>query len=181
VIDPFVLGHLRENPLHAFAKAFATALEVSLLLGCVGINRGIGPNPSIQRLNFGIFVCILLLSAFAVSFLFLTVARYSEVLEMNQEIGVLRVLGASTGFMLELLYQDTLVIAILGTGAGIILTFAVQWFVSVEFSGYLTLKPAYDCWPISLAVSLIGPFSGAALALPRSTKQGIKEALSAEE
>ena len=181
MIDPFVLGHLRENPLHASAKAFATALEVSLLLACVGINRGIGPNPSIQRLNFGIFVCILLLFAFAVSFLFLTVARYSEVLEMNQEIGVLRVLGASTGFMLELLYEDTLVIAILGTGAGIVFTFGVLWFVSVEFPEYLTLLTAYDWWAIALAVSLIGPFLGAALALPRATKQGMKEALSAEE
>jgi len=76
VIDPFVLGHLRENPLHASAKVFATALEISLLLACVGINRGIGPNPTIQRLNFGIFVSILLLFAFAVSFLFLTIARY---------------------------------------------------------------------------------------------------------
>jgi predicted lysophospholipase L1 biosynthesis ABC-type transport system permease subunit len=180
VISPFVRAHLRQNLLHSCVKIFAVTLEVCILLTWVGVRRGIGLNPSIQRLNFGIFVCVLLLFAFAVCSIFLSIGRYSEVLEMTQEIGVLRILGASTGFILNLLYQETMMVTIVGTGAGIAMTFGAQRFVAIVFARYLTLETAYDWWPIVAVISSVGPAVGAALALPRSMKQGVKDALSAE-
>jgi putative ABC transport system permease protein len=180
MISSIAREHLRQEPLHACVKIFATALEISILLSWVGIRRGIGPIPSIHRLNFGMFVGWLLMFAFAVSFLFVSIARYSEVLEMTQEIGVLRVLGATTGFLLDLLYQDTLVITVLGTVVGIAITFGVQWFVALLFPNLMTLETAFDWWPVAAVISATGPFAGAALALPRSIKHGVKEALSGE-
>jgi ABC-type antimicrobial peptide transport system permease subunit len=180
VISSLAREHLRQEPLHVCVKLFATALEISILLSWVGIHRGIGPTPSIQRLNFGMFVGWLLMFAFAVSFLFVSIARYSEVLEMAQEIGVLRVLGASGGFLLDVLYQDTLVITVLATIVGIAVTFGVQWFVALFFPGLMTLETAFDWWLIAAVISALGPFVGAALALPRSIKYGVKEALSGE-
>jgi putative ABC transport system permease protein len=145
------------------------------------IQRGIGLNPSIVRLNFGIYVSILLLFAFAVSLFFVTVSRYSEVLEMAQEIGILRVLGASEGYLLGLLCQETLLLTALGTIAGIMMTYGMKWFVGVEFSKYLTLETVYEWWPIAGAISAASSLSGAALALRRSIRNGVIQALSADE
>jgi ABC-type antimicrobial peptide transport system permease subunit len=181
VISPIVRENLRQNVLHTWVMVVATGLEVAIILTWVGIRHGMGLNPTIVRLNFGIFVSTLLLFAFAVSFLFVAIARYSEVLEMTQEIGVLRVLGASAGYILALLYQETLVVTTLGTIAGIALTYGAQWFVAIAFPGYLTLETVYEWWPIAAAISAVGPLSVATIALPQSVKRGVIEALSAEE
>jgi len=167
--------------LHTSVKVFAVSIEVTIILSWAGIQHGIGPNPSIVRLNFGIFVSILLMFAFAVSFLFLAIARYSEVLEMAQEIGILRVLGASVGCILGLLYQETLLVTTLGSIAGITMTYGAKWFVAIAFPEYLNLETVYKWWPMAAAISAAGPLSGAALALRQSVRHGIIQALSSEE
>jgi ABC-type antimicrobial peptide transport system permease subunit len=181
VISPIVRENLRQNVLHTWVKVFAISIEVTIILSWVGIRHGVGPNPSIVRLNFGIFVSTLLLFAFAVSFLFLAVARYSEVLEMAQEIGILRVLGTSAVYILGLLYQETLLVTTLGTIAGITMTYGAKWFVAIAFPRYLTLETVYKWWPMAAAISAAGPLSGAALALRQSLRRGVIQALQAEE
>jgi predicted lysophospholipase L1 biosynthesis ABC-type transport system permease subunit len=181
VISSIVRESVRQSLLHAWVKVLATSIEITIILSWVGIRRGVGLNPSIVRLNFGIFVSILLMFAFAVSFVFVAIARYSEVIEMTQDIGILRVLGASAGYILGILYQETLLVTILGTIAGIIMTYGAKWFVAVAFPEYLTLATMYTWWPMAAAISAAGPLSGAALALPQSVRQGVIQAISAEE
>ncbi len=181
MINSIVRENLRGNVLHTCAKVFAVSVEVTIVLSWAGIHHGIGSNPSAVRLNFGIYVSILLLFVFAVSFLFITIGRYSEVQEMTHEIGILRVLGASKGYILGLLYQETLLIALLGTIAGIIMTFGAKWLVAIAFPKYLTLDTVYKWWPIAGAISAAGPLSGATFALQGSVRRGLLHALSPEE
>jgi predicted lysophospholipase L1 biosynthesis ABC-type transport system permease subunit len=141
VINLIVRENLRRNLLHTCVKVLAMSIEVTIILSWAGIRHGIGLTPSIVRLNFGIYVSILLLFVFAFSFLFVAIARYSEVLEMAHEMGILRVLGASMGYILGLLVQETLLITLLGTIVGIMMTFGAKWFVAVVFPNlaiYLT-------------------------------------------
>lgn len=180
MISPIVRDNLRRNLLQTFANVAAMSIEVAIILSWVGIREGVRLNPTIVRLNFGLYVSWLLLFAFAISFLFVAIARYSEVSEMTQELGILRVLGASAGYILGLLYQETLLVTALGTIAGISMTFGAKWFVASEFSKYLTLKTVYTWWPIAAAISAAGPVFSAALALPKSVKRGVVEALSPE-
>jgi cell division protein FtsX len=181
LIDSLVQQNLRRNPLHTAAKVFAIGIEVTIILSCVGVYRGIGPNPSIVRLNFGIYVSILLLFVFAVSFLFVAIGRYSEVQEMTHKIGILRVLGASRIYILGLLYKETLLITLLGATAGIAMTFGVKWVVSIVFPDYLTLDIVYVGWPIAAAISAAGPLGGATFVLNGSVKRGLIHALLPEE
>lgn len=181
MINPIVRENLCHNVLQSSVKVLAISIQVTIILSWVGIQHGIGLNPTILRLNFGIFVCTLLLFAFAVSFLFVAIARYSEVLEMALEIGILRVLGASSVYILGLLYQETLLVTTLGTIAGIILTYVAKGLVAMAFQKYLTLEVVYRWWPIAAAISAAGPLSGAALALRQSVRQGVIQSLSAGE
>ena len=43
------------------------------------------------------------------------------------------------------------------------------------------LETMYTWWPMAAAISAAGPLSGAALALPQSVRQGVIQAISAEE
>jgi putative ABC transport system permease protein len=181
MIHSLVRENLRRNLLHTWAKVFAISIEVTIILSCAGIHHGIGASPSIARLNFGIYVSILLLFVFAVSFLFVAIGRYSEVQEMTHEIGILRVLGASKGYILGLLYQETLLITLLGTIAGIVMTFAAKWVVASEFPDFLTLDTVYAWWPIAGAISAAGPLLGATFALQGAIRRGLIHALSPEE
>jgi hypothetical protein len=181
VIHPLVRENLSRNVLHTSAKVFAIGIEVTIILSAVGIHHGIGASPSIARLNFGLYASILLLFVFAVSFLFVTIGRYSEVQEMTHEIGILSVLGASKGYILGLLYQETLVITLLGTVAGIVMTFVARWVAVIVFPDFLTLDTVYAWWPISGAISAAGPLLGASFALQGVVRRGLVHALSPED
>jgi ABC-type antimicrobial peptide transport system permease subunit len=181
VIDSIVRENLRRDLVHTSVKVLAMSMEVTIILSWAGIRHGIGSTPSIVRLNFGIYVSILLLFAFAVSYLFVAVAWYSEVLEMAHELGILRMLGASMGYILGFLVQETLLITLLATIVGIVLTFGAKWFVSIVFLNYLTLDILYKWWLIGGAISAAGPLAGEAFALRKSVRQGMIHALETEE
>ena len=180
MINRIVSENIRRNSLQTLAKVFAISIEVTIILTWAGIQHGMGPHPDPVRLNIGIYASVLLLFAFAVSFIFVTVARYSEVLEMSQEVGILSVLGASTGYILNLLFQETLVVTLLGTIAGIVMTYGAQGFIVYAFSDCLTLDMVYKWWPMAGAISAAGPLSGEIFALRRSVRLGVIQALSAE-
>jgi predicted lysophospholipase L1 biosynthesis ABC-type transport system permease subunit len=181
VVSPIVRENLRHNLAHTSAKILAIAIEVTIVLSLVGIRQGIGMHPSMSRLIVCTYASALLLFAFMVSFFFMTIGRYSEVSEMTREIGILRVLGASTGYLLKLLYQETLLLTVLGMIAGIIMTYGARWFVAKVFPKLLTLETVYAWWPIAGAISAAGPLFGAAMALRGAVRQGVVEALGAEE
>lgn len=181
MINPIARERLRRNLLQTSVKVLAIGIEVTIILSWAGIHHGIGPNPSVIRLIFAFYVSILLLFALLVSFLLVAIGRYSEVLEMNQEIGILRVLGASGGYILGLLYQETLLVTVLGTIAGIIMTFGAKWFVAIAFPKFMTLDTMYKWWPIAGAISASGSLLGTSFALTRSVTQGLIHALSPEE
>ena len=181
MISAIARKNLLRNMLQTSVKVLGISMEVTIILSFVGIQRGMGLNPTIVRLNFGIYVSVLLLFAFAVSFIFVAIGRYVEVIEMTQEIGILRILGASMVYLLGILYQETFLVTILGTTAGIIMTYGAEWVVATAFSDYLTLETAYRWWPIAGAISAVGPLLGAAFALRKSVTQGVLQALSPEE
>ena len=180
VISTIVRENLLRNVHQTSVKVLGTSIEVTIILSLVGIQRGMGLNPTIMRLNFGIYVSILLMFALVVSFLFVGFGRYVEVLEMTQEIGILRILGASMGYLLGLLCQEIFLVAIAGTIAGIIMTYGAAWVVAIAFSDYLVLETVYRWWPIAGTISAVGPFLGAAFALRKSVTQGVLQALSPE-
>jgi predicted lysophospholipase L1 biosynthesis ABC-type transport system permease subunit len=181
VISAIVRKNLLRNVLQTSVKVLGISIEVTIILSFVGIQHGMGLNPTIVRLNFGIYVSVLLLFAFAVSFIFVAIGRYVEVIEMTQEIGILRILGASMVYLLGILYQETFLVTILGTTAGIIMTYGAEWVVARAFSDYLTLETVYRWWPIAGTISAVGPLLGAAFALRKSVTQGVLQALSPEE
>ena len=100
---------------------------------------------------------------------------------IRQEIGILKVLGASSAYILNWLFQEALIIAIPGTMVGIAMTYGTKWLVMYVLSDFLMQETVYKSWPIAGAISAVGALMGAYLGARQSLRQDVIQALSYEE
>jgi putative ABC transport system permease protein len=105
---------------------------------------------------------------------------YTAVLERTREIGVLKALGASPAFILNVVLRETTVLAILGSLAGILFTYGTQWLILTFAPGGLVQTIVPDWWPIAAGIALLGALLGAAWPGLKAARQDAIEALSYE-
>jgi putative ABC transport system permease protein len=126
------------------------------------------------------FIGVVIGIAVIVGFLVVSMAMYTAVLERTREIGILKALGASSGYILNLLFRETLLIAIIGSVVGIIMTYGTQWLMMHAVPATLTQETVYEWWPIAGAISVVGALLGAILPGWKAVKQDVIQALSYE-
>jgi putative ABC transport system permease protein len=105
---------------------------------------------------------------------------YTAVLERTREIGILKALGASSGYILNLLFRETLMIAILGSVLGIAMTSGSKSVMMHAAPASLTQETVYSWWPIASGVSVIGSLLGAIFPVWKAVKQDVIQALAYE-
>jgi putative ABC transport system permease protein len=126
------------------------------------------------------FIGVVIGIAVIVGFIVVFMAMYTAVLERTREIGTLKAVGASSGFVLNLLFRETLLLSILGTLTGILLTYLTQWVMGHAVRASLTQETVYSWWPISGAIAIVGAMLGAVVPGIKAVKQDATEALSYE-
>ena len=103
-------------------------------------------------------------------------------LERTQEIGIFRFLGASSAYIFNLLFQESLIIAISGTTVGIAMAYGIKWFVNHVLagilSGILTQVTVFEWWPIAGVISLLSDLLGAIVPSWKAVNQEVIRALS---
>lgn len=124
----------------------------------------------------GVVIGIALIGGFIV----VTMAMYTAVLERTREIGILKALGASSGYILDLLFRETLLIALLGSVLGIVMTGGSKWLMMHVAPASLTQETVYSWWPIASGVSVVGALLGAVLPAWKAVKQDVIQALAYE-
>jgi putative ABC transport system permease protein len=101
------------------------------------------------------------------------------VLERTREIGIIKAVGGSSGLVLSILLRETLLLALLGTVVGIVLTYGAQ--VAMKYyPGNLVQETVYYWWPITCAIAVVGAMLGAVVPAMKAVKQDVTEALSYE-
>ncbi|SEB76955.1 putative ABC transport system permease protein [Terriglobus roseus] len=78
--------------------------------------------------------------------LFMTFHRFSEVRERTRQFGILRMLGGSFSLILLLLLQETLLVAVPGTIAGIFLAYLNGLLISAALGDLFVLHTPYSFW-----------------------------------
>ena len=126
------------------------------------------------------FIGVVIGIALVVGFIVVTMAMYTAVLERTREIGILKALGASSAYILNLLFRETLLIAILGSVLGIVMTDGSKWLMMHLAPASLTQETVYSWWPIASGVSVIGALLGAILPAWKAVKQDVIQALAYE-
>jgi len=112
-----------------------------------------------------------------IGFLVVFLSMYTAVLERTREIGILKALGASPGYVLGILLRETCLLAIAGVVAGIALTYAARSLLGV-FAPTFTTEIVYDWWPRAALIALLAAIIGALYPGLKAARQDPIEALS---
>jgi putative ABC transport system permease protein len=126
------------------------------------------------------FIWVVIVVAVVVGFIVVFMAMYTAVLERTREIGILKAVGASSGMVLSILLRETVMLAILGTVLGIVLTYGTQWLMKFLVPPPLTQETVYAWWPLAAAIAIVGSLIGATVPGYKAVQQDVTEALSYE-
>jgi putative ABC transport system permease protein len=126
------------------------------------------------------FIGVVIGVAVIVGFIVVFMAMYTAVLERTREIGILKAVGGGWGLVLQLLFRETLLLALLGTFVGILLTYGTQWLMKHLVPASLVQETVYFWWPIAGGIAIVGALLGAVVPGVKAVKQDVTEALSYE-
>jgi len=126
------------------------------------------------------FIGVVIGIAVVVGFIVVFMAMYTAVLERTREIGILKAVGGSSALILNILFRETLVLALLGSVLGIVLTYGTQWLMRHVVPASLVQETVYGWWPIATGVAIVGALLGAIVPGIKAVNQDVTEALSYE-
>jgi putative ABC transport system permease protein len=112
-----------------------------------------------------------------VGFLVVFLSMYTAVLERTREIGILKALGASPAYVLGILLRETVLLAVTGAIAGILMTYGVQVLMR-QFAPTFPMLIVKSWWLPSAGLALVGSLIGALYPGFKAAKQDAIEALS---
>jgi putative ABC transport system permease protein len=126
------------------------------------------------------FIWVVIGLGVLVGFLVVFLSMYTAVLERTREIGVLKALGASPGYVLNILLRETTLLAIAGSVLGILLSYVTRFVITSLVPGTLIQAIVPNWWPISAGIALTGALLGAIYPGLKAARQDAVEALSYE-
>lgn len=123
------------------------------------------------------FIWVVIGLGVLVGFLVVFLSMYTAVLERTREIGVLKALGASPGYILNILLRETTLLAVVGSILGFVLSYGTRSLIQTLVPGTLVQAIVYDWWPITAAIALAGALLGAVYPGLKAARQDAIEAL----
>jgi putative ABC transport system permease protein len=126
------------------------------------------------------FTYVVIGVASIVGFIVVFMAMYTAVLERTREIGILKAVGAGPGYILRILFRETVMLALIGVVIGILMTYGTQWLMAHAVPATLVQETVYKWWPIAAAIAIFGAVIGAVVPAIRAVRQDATEALSYE-
>jgi putative ABC transport system permease protein len=99
--------------------------------------------------------------AIFIGFAVVCLSMYMAVLQRTREIGILKSLGASRWYVINIILREAVLLAIVGTILGIGMSYAAKWAIQTFVPA--TFPPAVDpsWWPAAAGIALVGAVLGA--------------------
>jgi putative ABC transport system permease protein len=126
------------------------------------------------------FIAVLVGLAVVFGFLVVFLAMYTAVLERTREIGILKALGATSMFVLGMLIRETVMLAAIGSVAGILLAYVARWVIVTVVPSSLPVVVVPEWWWRAALISLAGSVLGAVYPGAKAARQDTIEALTYE-
>jgi len=104
------------------------------------------------------FLRVLVALGAFVSMTFVLLSMYTTITERRKEIGILKSLGASKGFIIRVIEGEAFMIGILGIGLGFIASFAASFWIGKQFGLAFEFSSGWILTAIAIAIggSLFG-------------------------
>jgi putative ABC transport system permease protein len=125
------------------------------------------------------FTRVIVAIGMLVGFLVVFLSMYTAVLERTREIGILKALGATSGFILNILLRETVALALVGSALGIGMTYGARLLLRL-FAPMMVTVIVPGWWPIATAISVVGALLGALYPGLRAARHDVVEALAYE-
>lgn len=126
------------------------------------------------------FIGVVIGLGVVVGFLVVFLSMYTAVLERTREIGVLKALGASPVFILNILLRETVLLAVAGSVLGILLSYGTRILLQHLAPSSLIQAIVPGWWPIAAGIALAGAILGALYPGLKAARQDAIEALAYE-
>jgi putative ABC transport system permease protein len=126
------------------------------------------------------FINVVIGLSVIVGFIVVSLSMYTAVLERTREIGILKSLGATPGFIVNVLARETSMLALAGSVLGILLTYGTRWLIMNYVPGSLSQNIVPSWWPIATGIAIAGALLGAVYPGWKAARQDPIEALSYE-
>lgn len=130
--------------------------------------------------GLNVFIGTVVGLAVVFGFLVVFLAMYTAVLERTREIGILKALGASPGYIMGMLLRETFLLAVIGLVVGIALSFLAKWAIMSFVPSSLTVIGVPDWWWRAGLISVAGAMLGAMYPGAKAARQDTIEALAYE-
>ncbi|MDQ6706099.1 MAG: ABC transporter permease, partial [Acidobacteriota bacterium] len=116
---------------------------------------------SVDKLPFlGTFINVVVGIGVVIGFAVVSLSMYMAVLQRTREIGILKSLGASRWFVLEVILAEALLLGLGGTIFGILLSFVTRWVLLVAVPASLPQAIVPGWWPkagmVAVGAALLG-------------------------
>ena len=116
------------------------------------------------------FVNMIIAIAVVIGFLVVLLSMYTAILERTREVGILKSLGASQGFIVGVLLRETLAVCAVGIAMGLGITHLVRTAVEANFP-LITVLIGREWIVAASLLAVIGSTLGAAYPAARAARQ----------
>jgi len=107
------------------------------------------------------FIYVIMGIGVVIGFAVVCLSMYMAVLQRTREIGILKSLGASKGFILKIILAEALLMGAGGTVLGVGMSFGAYWLIRTLVPASIPMVIVPDWWPIAGAITLAGTALGA--------------------
>jgi len=142
-----VVESLRNNPDLQDYPVFSIEEFASLL--------SIGNVPGLQP-----FIIVIMGIGVVIGFAVVCLSMYMAVLQRTREIGILKSLGGSKSFILQVILSEALLLGIGGTILGILMSYGAYWLIKTLVPASLPMVIVYEWWPIAGGITIVGALLG---------------------
>ena len=125
------------------------------------------------------FIAVIVGIAISAGFLVVLLAMYTAVLDRTREVGILKALGGSPSYILQIFLRESVGMTACGITVGIALAFGARYVVDSSFPlVVIQFLPSHMIW--ASVISLIGSMLGTLYPAARAARQDAIEALAYE-
>jgi len=129
--------------------------------------------------GLGAFINVMIGIAVAIGFLVIFLSMYTTIIERTREIGVLKSLGASKGYIVKIILSETALLCLAGVGGGIGLSLLMRWSFLRLFPS-LTILITWKWMVLAGLIALVGGMLGATYPAWLASRKDPVEALAYE-
>ena len=129
--------------------------------------------------GLGVFINIMIAIAVAVGFLVIFLSMYTTIIERTREIGVLKSLGASKAYIVEIILSETTLLSLVGVAVGVGLSFLLRMIFINAFPS-MTILISLRWVLIAAGIAIAGGLLGASYPAWMASRKDPVEALAYE-